>query len=108
MKYAVQLADVAVRAYDTTVIDPVLVLLRPVLTDVVVKVKSDEMLDNTGMLLDDSDPERLEAILCLLRMNVDHRDLRVYQSKTGKGSWKLRRARNDAKDAKDAKARKWR
>jgi len=88
VKYAVQLADVAVRAYNSTGIDPVLVLLRPVLTDVMVKVKPDDMLDNTGILLDDSNPERLAAILQLLRMNVKHRDLRVYQSKTGKGGWK--------------------
>jgi len=88
MKYAVQLADVAIRAYDTTTIDPVLLLLHPVLTDVTVKVKGDDLLDNTGILLDDSDPERLDAILHLLRLKVDRRDLRVYQSETGNGSWK--------------------
>jgi len=88
MKYAIQLADVAIRAYNTTTIDPVLLLLRPVLTDTTVKVKSDDTLDNTGMLLDDSDPERLDAILRLLRSKATHVDLRVYQSETGNGSWK--------------------
>ena len=88
MKYAVQLADIAIRAYNATAIDPVLLLLRPVLTDTAVKVKADDTLDNTGMLLDDSDPERLDAILQLLRSKVDHRDLRIYQSETGRGGWK--------------------
>ena len=91
MKYAVHLADVAVKAYDDAKLDPVLLLLRPVLTDVVVKVKSNDILDNTGILLDDSDPERLDAILRLLRMKVRHVDLRVYQSETGHGSWKTAR-----------------
>ena len=91
MKYAVQLADIAIRAYNTTTIDPVLLLLRPVLTKIAVKVKPDDALDNVGMLLDDSDPERLDAILQLLRLKVDHRDLRVYQSKTGRGGWKRAR-----------------
>ena len=54
MRHAVQLADVAIRAYNTTAIDPV----------------------------------RLDAILRLLRMKVDHRDLRVYESETGNGGWK--------------------
>ena len=89
MKYAVHLADVAVRAYNTTTLDPALMLLRPVFTDTAVKVKPDDTLDNTGMLLDDSDPERLDAILRLLRLKVKHVDLRVYQSETGKGSWKV-------------------
>jgi len=88
MKYAVQLADIAIRAYNTTTIDPVLLLLQPVLTKIAVKIKPDDALDNVGMLLDDSDPERLDAILQLLRLKVDHRDLRVYQSETGRGSWK--------------------
>ena len=91
MRFAAQLADVAIRAYDSTKLDLVLMLLVPVLTDTTVKVKPDDMLDNIGILLDDSDPERLDAILKILRMNVKHRDLRVYQSKTGKGGWKKAR-----------------
>ena len=89
MKYAVHLADVAVRAYNTTTLDPALILLRPALTDIAVKVKPDDTLDNMGILLDDSDPERLDAILRLLRLKVKHVDLRVYQSATGNGSWKV-------------------
>ena len=88
-----QLTDIAVRAYNVTGLDPVLVLLRPVLTVELVKVKPEDTLDNTGILLDDSDPERLDAILRLLRMNVPQHKLRLYQSKTGKGSWKTARIR---------------
>ena len=88
MRYAVQLADVAIRAYNATTLDPALILLRPVLTDTVVKVKPESTLDNMGVLLDDSDPERLDAILRLLRLKLQHRDLRVYQSETGRGGWK--------------------
>ena len=91
MKYAVQLTDVAVRAYNSRTIDPVLLLLRPVLTDTVVKVTSAGVLDNTGILLDDSDPERLDAIVRLLRYKLKQRDLRLYQSKTGRGGWKVAR-----------------
>ena len=89
MKYAVQLTDVAVRAYNSTTLDPALILLQPALTDTIVKIKPEDTLDNMGILLDDSNPERLDAILRLLRMKLDERTFRVYQSATGNGSWKV-------------------
>ena len=91
--YAVQLTDIAVRAYNTTIVDPALILLRPVLTKITVQVKSEDTLDNMGLLLDDSDPERLDAILQVLRMKIPQHKLRLYQSETGKGGWKTARIR---------------
>ena len=89
MRFAVQLTDVAVRAYNSTTLDPALILLHPVLTDTLVQIKPEDTLDNMGILLDDSDPERVDAILRLLCLKVKHVDLRVYQSETGNGGWKV-------------------
>ena len=87
MRYAVQFSDIVM----VDPLHPVRLLLAPVLTDTVVTVGNSDDFDCVGLLLDDSDPERLDAILRLLRSKLKQRDLRLYQSKTGKGGWKTAR-----------------
>jgi|GEM_PF-3293825 len=87
MRYAVQLADIAL----VEPLHPARLLLAPVLTATKVTVGSSGAFDNVGVLLDDSDPERLDAILRLLRLKLKPRELRLYQSETGKGGWKTAR-----------------
>ena len=87
MRYAVNLGDLM--GYKDPMC-PVQLLLGPVLTKEAIEVASDKV-DGVALLLDDSDPERLDAILRLLRMKCKPYQLRLYQSKTGKGGWKTAR-----------------
>ena len=84
MRYAVNLADLMV--YKDPM-NPVRLLLEPVLTIETVVVASDKV-DGVALLLYSSDPERVIAILQILRMKLKPYQLRLYQSKTGKGGWK--------------------
>ena len=87
LHYAVNLGDLII--YKDPM-NPIRILLGPVLTDEAIEVAPDKV-DGVALLLDDSDPERLDAILQLLRLKVPQRGLRLYQSKTGKGGWKAAR-----------------
>jgi len=64
-------------------------MIQPVLTDTVVRVKPHDIFDHVGLLLDDSDPERLMAIMRLLKRQYPNVwELRFYQSETEQGGWK--------------------
>ena len=89
MRYAVNLGDLII--YKDPM-HPVRLLLGPVLTNERIEVAADKV-DGVALLLDDSDPERLDAILRLLRIKVPQHKLRLYQSKSGTGGWKTARIR---------------
>ena len=78
-QYAVNVGDLAGHSNDFAV----MMLLRPVLTRSTVDAEPGRF-DGMGAILEAGDPERIPAIVEILRKKIKKNELRIYTSETGK------------------------
>ena len=81
-QYAVNVGDMAGYSNDFAV----MMMLRPVLTRQTVDAEPGRF-DGMGAILEADDPERIPAIVEILRKKIGKTALRIYTSETGK-NWK--------------------
>ena len=78
-QYAVNIGDLAGYRNDFAV----MMMLRPVLTTFTTETEPGKF-DGMGILLEADDPERIPAIVEILRKKISKTALRIYTSETGK------------------------
>jgi len=90
MRYAVNIADLLQYSRPDAIPEPPLLLLQPVLErdpDKVILAEGERWDGMASPVKEDCTPERWDAIYQIIRTRIPKNKLRIYKSKTGKGSW---------------------